>query len=73
MGRHIMYSAGDQFTTNYDDSTWTLLSKTIVIGDTSFEYKPGYIVKVSNMDGIISVSHELIEQGLHIKKLFKVS
>jgi len=67
-----MYAIGDRFTTNYDDATWTLMSNTMVIDDDSFVLKPGYVVKISNHPELVAVSHELISDGVQLKKLNKI-
>lgn len=64
-----MYKTGDKFTTDYDDATWTIISETVVIDDDDFDFKPGYIVKSSNIEKSFSVSHDIIEKGVYIKKL----
>ncbi|MGI2938144.1 hypothetical protein [Vibrio diabolicus] len=63
-----MYSIGKKFTTNYDDSTWTIDSNTQVMVEDG-AIVPAYGVRISSVQGVVAVSHETINQGVQEGKL----
>ena len=50
---------------------WKITEYTYVIGDNKMQLKPGYIISATTYTNNFSISHESIEDGLKIKKLFK--
>lgn len=52
-----MYKINDEFKTNYDQSTWKIISYTYVMGDNNMQLKPGYIISATTYNDNFSISH----------------